>query len=89
MRRSGSNVLAFMPEDVRMHGPKGFIALLLALRLALGPRIPLKFFKEDWDSGFHQLPVEAMSARMCMVHARNPKTGKVLAFEPVGVGFGP
>ena len=29
---------------------------------------------EDWDSGFHQLPVERESVKACMVHAREPKS---------------
>ena len=83
----GVNALTTQPEKIYMAGVDGIAAAGRALRAALDPSQCICMAREDWRSGFYQLPIHPSSARLLCAAAWDPDLG-VRVFCPRRLGFG-
>ena len=83
----GINALTWQPEKIYMAGVDGVAAAGRALRSKFGIDKNLCMAREDWRSGFYQIPIQASSAQLLCAVAWDPELG-VRVFRPRRLGFG-
>ena len=83
----GINEITYQPEQIYMAGVDGVAAVSKSLHKALGMQSNLVMAREDWRSGFYQIPIHPLSSRLLCAAAWDPSLG-VRVFQPQRLGFG-